>query len=107
MEQGDVEKAVIEACVRARQPLPSAIANAPQLFDGLELYYLAFIDLSTDRGIGFGEGPIPWTSIDRYCARLGLEGEEREDFHHYVRAMDKTFLAFRAKKSKDESNATK
>lgn len=85
-----MEKGLIEAAIRRRQPLPDAIAGAPQMLWGLEAYYDAFVELSTDRQIG---GPIPWSSIDRYACRHGIEGESFEYLLRMVRALDDTFLA--------------
>lgn len=103
MEQGKTEKGIIEACIRERRPLPQAIANAPVLTLGLEFYYTAFLDLTTDRAFGYGEGPIPWSSVERYCDRYGVQGEDREDMHHHMRAMDQAYLEHRGKQSKVES----
>lgn len=106
LEQGPTEKAIIDACIRERRPLPAAILNAPALELGLELYYAGFMDLTTDRSIGYGEGPIPWSSVERYCDRHDIDDEQREDFHYHVRRLDNAYLEHRAKQSKVESKAT-
>lgn len=99
MEQGPTEKAIIQACVRDRTPLPARIANAPELFLGNELYYAAFLDLTSCRTQGYGtEGPISWLTIDEYADRRGIEGEQREDLFHHVSFMDAAYLEFKAKK---------
>jgi hypothetical protein len=95
---------LIEAAIRRRQPLPDVIANAPQLFPGLEMYYEAFTELSTCRSQGFGVGPIPWTAIDRYGDRHGFLGEGFEYLVRMVRALDDTFLAYSRKRDKEERN---
>lgn len=89
-----MEQIIIESCIKRRQPLPEAIANAPTIFKGLEPYYIAFWELSTDRSQGMGVGPIPWSAINEYAVREGLRGEGYEDLVDYVRAMDRTFLKF-------------
>jgi len=66
--------------------------NAPELRLGLQLFMVAFTDLSSSRPSGFGVAPIPWTAINSYCDVLGLEGEQREDVHHHVRELDETYM---------------
>ena len=107
LEQGPSEQTVITACIRERRPLPAAIANAPALQLGLEFFYNAFFALTTDRAIGMGEGPIPWSSVDRYCNRHDIWGEQREDMHHHLREMDRVYLEHRTKQSKVESPPSK
>lgn len=90
--------------MRRRQPLPDAIANAPELFSGLEVYYEAFLELTTCRQVGFGEGPIPWDAIDRYAERHGIADEEDyEDFVDMVRALDDAYLKHRRDKAEREA----
>lgn len=105
MEQGQHEKTIIEQCVRNRMPLPQAIANAPVLELGLDLFYIAFTDLSTCRAIGMAEGPIPWTAVQAYCDELLLDGDQREDMFFYIREMDAAYLKHRSSKvSKGDPN---
>lgn len=106
LQQGPNEKTIVDACIRERRPLPNAIANAPALALGLELFYSAFMDLTTDRAIGYGEGPIPWSSVDRYCQRHAIRGEQREDVHYHVRRMDAVYLEHRAEQARLESAKT-
>lgn len=73
--------------------MPDAVAGAPQMFWGLEAYYDAFVELSTDRQSGMSVGPIPWSSIDRYACRHEIEGEAFEYLVRMVRALDDAFLA--------------
>lgn len=87
--------------MRSGRPLPDAIANAPELLPGLELYYEAFMHLHTDRRYHMG-GPsnIPWTAIIRYAEFAGITQED--DIHQlvrYIRAMDEEYLDFWAKKN--------
>jgi hypothetical protein len=106
MEQGPTEKSIIEQCIRTRSPLPNAIANAPQLLPGLELYYNAFMDLTSCRQMGFGEGPISWLSVAEYCAVHSIEGDQREELFYHIREMDTAYLELRAKQSKRGSTTT-
>jgi hypothetical protein len=73
-------------------PLPF-LESQVDLEPHLQFEWQAFRDLSTDRQAGFGVGPIPWTSIDQYAARHGVEGDEFERFCHLVRAMDDAYRA--------------
>ncbi len=88
--------------IRMGKPLPPAILNAPDLQDGNRFWYNAFLDLSTDRPCGFGEGPIPWSSIERYADRWELDEDDREELHQHMRAMDKAYLKFRASKTSSQ-----
>lgn len=48
--------------------------------------------------MGFGIGPIPFTSIDRYAARYGFDAPDDFDFlRRALRAMDAKFLELAAK----------
>lgn len=74
-------------CIQERTKFPDFIVNAPELEPGLALYYVAFWDLSSDRG-GMGDGPIRWTAIAQYCDRYGLDEDQEEAMFHHFRAMD-------------------
>lgn len=83
--------------------MPSKIANAPELFVGLELYYLGFLDLTSCRGQSYGtEGPISWITMHEYCFVHGIEGEQREDFFYHISRMDSAYLEFKASKLKTQ-----
>ena len=84
-------------------PLPDMILNEPALFHGLEFYYAAFMDLTTCRAQGMGEGPISWTVIADYCNAFDIHGEQREDMFYFIRAMDSTYLEFRIQEIKDST----
>jgi len=82
-------------------PLPERIANAPELYLGLELFYVGFLDLTTSRQlVGFGaEAPIDWFRINRYCKEQGIEREQREDFFYFVQHLDSAYLDHKSKKT--------
>lgn len=86
--------------MRTRAPLPDAIANAPELLEGLQLYYSAFMDLTTCRSMGFGEGPISWLSVSEYCQAHEITGDQRDELFYHIREMDTTYLEHRAKQMK-------
>lgn len=51
-----------------------------------------------DREVGWSEGPIPWSAIERYAEANDIEGDQREDLHFHVRALDRAYLEWRRKK---------
>jgi hypothetical protein len=82
-------------------PLPDRIQNAPELFQGLELFYMAFMDLTSCRGQGYGtEGPIGWLQISEYCFIHAIIGEQRDDLIYHIQHMDESYLKFKANKLK-------
>lgn len=92
------QKTIMEECIRRGQPPPESIQKAPTLYPGLNLFYTAFLDLHGCRQLGDHMGPIDWLTIDRYCERNGIEGEQQEDMHYFVSKMDEAYLNhFRAK----------
>ena len=98
LEQGPVEKRIIEQCFRERLPLPMKIQNAPQLYLGLELYLGAYFDLQSCRPSGWGDAVIPWLTVDDYATRRGLDDEQREDLQVIVRRLDEEYLSYRESK---------
>lgn len=58
---------------------------------------MTYLDLTSCRSVGFGEGPIPWTAIQRYCEVNGFEGELREDVFYHVQHLDAEYLKWRSK----------
>ena len=81
-------------------PLPEKIQNAPSLKPGLELYYLAFMDLMASRTIGMAAGPIWWSTVQTYCDAKVLSESQTEAMHHHIKAMDTVYLKHISKKTK-------
>jgi hypothetical protein len=52
----------------------------------------AFWELSSDRQIGMSAGPIPYTAIDRWAHRNGVEPEDFHVLLTVIRAMDAEWL---------------
>lgn len=100
MEQGPVEEKIMEQCLREGLPFPDKIANAPNLLQGLELYYHAFNDLSDSRQMGMEMGPIPWKVVHDYCVSYGIDGDQKEEMHYHIKQLDSAFLDFHKKKVK-------
>jgi hypothetical protein len=76
------------------------VLEEPEVLMGLQLYWVAFHELSTCRTIGMGAGPIPWTAIADYCDAWEIYGEQRETLFHLVKAMDAAYGEYQAKKKK-------
>lgn len=71
----------------------------PHLFFEWEAFY----SLSNDRQIGMGIGPIPWSAIDRYARRFGIDGADEFDaFAFLIRSMDGAFLRREAERKPDK-----
>lgn len=104
-----MEQAIIQDCMRNRRPLPQKIAEAPELYDGLLLFFQGFHELSSCRQLGESIGPIPWLAINQYCAYHGIVDEQREDFEWFISRLDAEYLTYARNKSKPKnpSPATK
>ncbi len=61
---------------------------------GLQLYFDAFADLDKDRPIGLGGiGAIPFTSVDAYARRLGIDApDDFRMFMQLIQRMDAVLL---------------
>lgn len=82
-------------------PLPDSIANAPFLLLGLELYLIAFMELTSERNHSQGiEGPIGWLKIKAYCNCLELCEEQETDLFYFIQNMDAKYLEYKASKNK-------
>ncbi len=64
------------------------------------MYQKAFWDCSTDRDIGMAEGPIPWSSMDKWARRYGYVGTEFDRLVFIMRSMDSVYITERSKKHK-------
>lgn len=61
----------------------------------LKFHWNAFIDLGKDRPSGFGLGPIPWSSIDRYARRHKIDDPDEFDrFNMLIGVMDREYCDF-------------
>lgn len=56
-------------------------------------YWEAFNELSTERQIGMGVGPIPRSAIKAYADEFGIAGDDYDPFHRIIRTMDNAYLA--------------
>lgn len=98
MEQGPAERRILEQCRRERLPLPDRISNAPELQLGLELFYGAYIDLSTCR-TGMGDGPISWQVAREYAIINEFNEEQIDDLHYFISHLDEAYTSWKRKKN--------
>lgn len=73
------------------------VATKPDLFGHLTFEWSAFRSLSSDRQAGFAIGPIPWSSIDRFAMRYGIDGDEFDRFVALMQAMDGAYREYHKK----------
>jgi hypothetical protein len=74
------------------KPVPPDYLQRPRLHPALQIYWDAFWELSADRQIGMAIGRIPFTAIDRYAVRYGIEEvDEFDTFRNVIRSMDAEF----------------
>lgn len=73
---------------------PKALVDRPSLLPGLQLYFDAFADLDKDRPTLLGGiGAIPFTSIDAYARRVGIDApDEFRLFMQLIQHMDAVLL---------------
>lgn len=73
--------------------VPPSFLQQPELAIHLRAERVAFSDLSTERQIGMGLGPIPRSKIIEYgAAELGLDGDELDRFCRVIRRVDADYL---------------
>lgn len=63
----------------------------PPIIAGYEEWLSAFFELSNDRAIGMAVGPIPASSISKWCE--GWSYDETVMFRTCIRAMDQVYLS--------------
>ena len=99
MDQGQNEEWIAEQCYRQKLDLPEKILNAPELRLGLEMYWDAYGDLSSDRPASFGGVlPIPYMRIVEYARMQEFSTDQTEDILYLVRKMDDAFRKWHEKK---------
>ncbi len=65
------------------------------------------MDLTGDRSLGMGPGPIPWVAITAYSDYHELDQEESEDLLYYIRKMDEAYLTYHQKEMESKSGSKK
>jgi hypothetical protein len=65
-----------------------------RLDEGTTILRRAYVQLSTERSIGFGcVGPIPWTAINTWCQTSGYTAATRRRIEAVVELVDADYLA--------------
>lgn len=90
---------MIREAYRRKKAVPERIQNAPDLFLGLELFFDAFMELSTCRNTGWSPGPIPSWCISEFCVRMELDEETTDDMIYHIRQMDQAFMKYADRKN--------
>lgn len=89
----------------AGHDVPAAVADVPPIPAGCALAWQAFSDLSSDRQIGMAAGPIPWSSVDAWAKRNGIdEPEEFDELWLLIRAADSVVMEHIAAQSAARKN---
>lgn len=71
----------------------------PEVPEHYRTYQTAFWDLSTERPVGMGLGPLPLSIIKRYVTEdMGLSGEAHAFAVDVLRAVDNGYLTMRNEK---------
>lgn len=75
------------------------IPPRPPFPEDLLFYWQAWRELSTDRAMGMAPGPIPFTAIDAYATRYGIEDIDFfERFRRMLRELEEEYFEYDAKK---------
>lgn len=105
LELGPSEQNLAKQAMRAGQPIPDRIANAPELINGLELYINAFFDLDSERSHATAPTPIPWRAIAEYAAVFDFDEEQRDDLFFFIKRLDSEHLKRLAEKMKPKGGS--
>lgn len=108
MDWGDKEEWLVAESERRGKLMP-ALARKPEVPSHLRFVQDAFSVLGRDRQLGFGgAGPIPWSAIDRYAERFGID--DPDDFTRFsdlIMAMDGAYMRYQAEAAEREKKAAK
>jgi hypothetical protein len=103
MKYGDTSWIETQA-VKRRQPIPKFVADRPDLPECLLFFWQSFLDLSTERSIGMGPGPIPWSRIVNYANYYDID--DAESFIQIITEVDKAYLEAESKGNKNQETKT-
>lgn len=95
MIQAPREHKILKDAQRNNLPVPKSILNAPELMQGLELFYSGFQHLINSRS----EYGISWQVVNDYCKSNNLYDDQTEEMHYFIKEMDSEYM----KISKDQS----
>ena len=80
---------------------PAAFYEQPDILPWNRFYWESFFELSTERQIGMGAGPIPRSAIVAYAKESGIDGDRYDVFHRIIRALDAEYLKLANPSGKD------
>jgi hypothetical protein len=84
---------------------PAQYFDQPEIPDHLQFYWTAFIDLSGERQLGMGVGPIPRSKIREYAIECGWDGvDEIERLCRIIGEMDHEYVSTANSSDKDKAN---
>lgn len=104
LEQSKAEKTVVQQARLNNLPVPEKMKNKPMLRPDLRFFWMAFLDLSSERTMGMSEGPIPWSAAVSYANWHGLSHEETEDLWFLIGRMDEAYLRKRQEEQQSRQN---
>lgn len=85
---GAHEQSIASQAIRAGQPIPDRILNAPELEQGLVFFLQAFLYLDTERSHHAGPTRIPWSCIMAYATYMECDSEQTADLVYFISEMD-------------------
>jgi hypothetical protein len=98
---GSSYQGVVKAAADSRKGLPEKFIEIGEMTEPWMAFYIeSFFELSTERSVGMGIGPIPWSSIFNYASAFEFTGSDYHTFHSIIRAMDSHYLRMKANDSK-------
>lgn len=92
LDLGPHEQKLAKQYMRAGEPIPERIANAPELMIGLQFYMQAFFDLDSERSHAMAPTAIPRSKIRDYAEAYECDDETTEDLMFLIRKMDNKHL---------------
>lgn len=86
---------------------PAAFYEREEINPAWLFHWEAFNDLSSERQIGMGVGPIPRSAIKAYAEEFDIVGDAFDKFYRIIREVDLEYLkqinSTSGKSSKDET----
>lgn len=102
---------MIDRAIEMGTSLPEWFLSQPILLPGEEFYLNAFMDLSGDRSVGMGPGPIPWTVMVKYAQFKGIDEDFIDYFTRILRIIDSRYIEWQnaesEKRAKQQSKSKK
>lgn len=79
----------------------------PALEPAWQFFWAAFWELSTERQIGMGLGPIPASALREYARHSGVFGDLLDSFTVVIRAVDAEYLKLVAPKDQKQPHTVR